>query len=113
MASLSKKEEKERELLDYIGSDHVKKVRLSMCERVVSIFFQNGLKVNLEFDHNYRFDKLLLKNDLEDVFRNGVYLSDGEEDEALLKFIFNVVQRKAESFIFYCERVIMEYHKDK
>lgn len=113
MPTLSKREEKEKELLEYIGSKHVRKVRLSMSDRHVNIFFQNDLKLRLTFGPDYRFDKIFLTNDLENVFLNGVWISDTKEDEALLKFIYNVIQRKAESFIFFCERIVMEYHKDQ
>lgn len=115
MAKFTTKEEKEKELKDYIGSEFVTRVTFSLTEHAISVVFKNGKKVNLKFKSNYRFKKLFLTNsDLANLSLNGVWLEEENEvDKAMLSFIYNIINRTFDSFIFYCEQLIKELDKDQ
>lgn len=114
MATLSLKEKKEKELEEYLDSDFIGKIMFSLPELSVSLFFVNGKKINLKFDENYRFDELCLMNgDVGQILQEGIYFRENQNDKAVLNFIYNVLDRSAESFIFYCERLVMELDKNK
>ncbi len=115
MAKFTLKEEKERKLKKYIGSEYVRRVTFSLTESAISVVFKNGKKVNLKFGKNYRFEKLFLTNsEIGNLSLNGVYLEDGDKvDKAMLSFIYNVINRTADSFIFYSEQLIKELNKNQ
>ncbi len=115
MAKFTLKEEKEKELKKYIGSEYVRRVTFSLTESAISVVFKNDKKVNLKFSKNYRFEKLFLTNsEIGKLSLNGVYLEDEDEvDKAMLSFIYNVINRTADSFIFYSEQLIKEFDKNQ
>lgn len=115
MPKVSLKNKKERELLEYIDSDHVNRTFFSLSERKISIFFVNDHRVDLYFNSDYRFEKLLLsRSNLDDFTSKGIWFRDSTEDRNVLAFIYNLLNRdKSDSFIFYCERLVMEFWRNQ
>lgn len=114
MAKFTLKEEKEKELKDYIGADIVSRVTFSLTDHSISIIFRNGKKVNLKFKSNYRFEKIFLTNaEISKLSLNGVWFEEDEDDKDVLSFIYNIINRKTDSFIFYCEQLIKELDKNQ
>jgi len=114
MPKFTNKEEKEKKLEDYIGNDIVSRVTFSMSEKNVSIIFRNDLKIKLKFGNDYRFDSLFLTNSkIQDADLTGVWFDGNEIDTKVIIFIYNIMERKSDSFIFYCESLIYNLWNNK
>lgn len=114
MSKLSREQEKEEELLNYINNpEYIDRIMFSLVDHSISFFFKNDTQVKLTFGKRFNFENIFLTNDLEEVFLNGVWLSDDEVDKAMLSFIYNVLHGNLEDFVFYCERLVMEFHKNR
>lgn len=114
MPNVSNKDKKEIELLEYLDSPYVVRTFFSLTERKISIFFVNDHRVDLYFDSGFRFKKLILsKSALNNFTTKGILFTDTEEDRSVLAFIYNLLNRKSDSFIFFCEHTIMEFWKNR
>lgn len=110
MPLLSEAKIKGEYMLNYIGSEYVSRVTFSVSEKVVGVVFSNGLKANLHFDkYTSKFDGITLRSaNIEDQFSTGIELKNTDEDKAVLVFLYNIMNRKGEGFIFMCEQEIVE-----
>lgn len=114
MGKYTLRTQKEKELEEYINSQHVSRVHFSLKKHDIGIIFSNGIKVKLHFDREFKFrDLYILNGDFDKKLKSEIRFTDSAPDREILKFVYNIINnREADSFIFFCERLVMELHKN-
>jgi hypothetical protein len=104
MSSLSKANEKAKELEDYIDSDRIQTVAFAIGQPEINFHFRDGIRVQMLFSPNCNFTGEVVIRDRKRMLSSGIRIN--EDNKPTLVFVFNLFDNQ--NFIFMCEQYLRD-----